>query len=106
MGSLPDAERPVTFQGVIRRDEGRVRSHVDQVVRESVEQTLNGLFESEADGLCRAGRYECSPDRLDTRAGHDFRQRRSPAGPAGRSSARRTGPTRRARRILSHGRSR
>jgi transposase-like protein len=80
MDTLPDADRPETFQGVIRLDEGPIRQHVDQVVRESVEQTLNGLLEAEADQLCRAGRYERSADRLDTRAGHSSRRLQTPAG--------------------------
>jgi transposase-like protein len=80
MNSLPDAERPEAFQGVIRLDEGQVRQHVDQVVRQSVEQTLNGLLEAEADALCRAGRYERSPERIDTRAGHYHRRLQTQAG--------------------------
>lgn len=76
MDSLPQADRPETFQGVIRLDEGQVRSHVDQVVRESVEQTLNGLLQAEADRLCGADRYERSPDRIDSRAGHPSKRRR------------------------------
>ena len=39
------------FEGVIRIEEGKIRSHVDQVVRETVEQTLNGLLQAEADEL-------------------------------------------------------
>ena len=54
---------------VIQVDEERVRSHVEEVVRSSVESTLNGLLEAEADQLCGAGRYERSADRVDTRAG-------------------------------------
>src|SRR5476649_1433696 len=42
------------FEGVIRIEEGKIRSHVDQVVRETVEQTLNGLLQAEADDLCGA----------------------------------------------------
>jgi hypothetical protein len=40
------------FEGVIRIEEGKIRSHVDQVVREMVEQTLNGQLAVEADELC------------------------------------------------------
>ncbi len=80
MDTLPDAVRPETFSGVIRLDEGQGRSHVDRVVRESVEQTLNGLLEAEADQLCQAGRYERSPDRLDTRPGHYSRRLQTTAG--------------------------
>ena len=47
-------------------DEAKVRGHVDRVVRESVEQTLNGLLDAEAQALCNAGRYERSADRVDT----------------------------------------
>jgi putative transposase len=38
-------------------------------VRTSVEETLNAMLESEADGLCGGKRYERTPDRVDTRAG-------------------------------------
>ncbi|HPA18336.1 MAG TPA: hypothetical protein PLU30_11365, partial [Verrucomicrobiae bacterium] len=53
----------------INIDEGRIRGHLDKMVLETVEQTLNGLLDAEADRLCRAGRYERSAERLDTRAG-------------------------------------
>ena len=68
------------FEGVIRIEEGKIRSHVDQVVRETVEQTLNGLLQAEADELCGAKRYERSPERLDTRAGHYERTLHTKAG--------------------------
>src|SRR5271154_3204789 len=65
---------------VIRIEEEKLRSHVDGVVRDSVEQTLNGLLEAEADELCGAQRYERSLERLDTRAGHYDRQLQTKAG--------------------------
>jgi putative transposase len=68
------------FAGVVRLDEGQLRSHVDGVVRDSVEQTLNALLEAEADALCRAQRYQRSPERVDTRAGHYERQLQTKAG--------------------------
>lgn len=68
------------FAGVIRIEEGKIRSHVDQVVRETVEQTLNGLLQAEADELCGAKRYARSPERLDTRAGHYERKLHTQAG--------------------------
>lgn len=37
---------------VIEVDEQELRSHVSEVVRQSVEDTLNGLLEAEADALC------------------------------------------------------
>jgi len=65
---------------VIRIDEGELRGHVRQMVRESVEQTLNDMLEAEADARCRAKRYERSPQRVDTRAGHDERKRLTSSG--------------------------
>ncbi len=68
------------FEGVIKIEEEKIRSHVDQVVRETVEQTLNGLLQAEADELCGAKRYARSPERLDTRAGHYDRKLHTQAG--------------------------
>jgi hypothetical protein len=36
-------------------DEQELRSHVSEVARRSVEETLNGLPDAEADAQCRAG---------------------------------------------------
>jgi putative transposase len=66
--------------GAIRVEEDQVRRHVDEVVRQSVEETLNGLLQAEADQLCGAERYERSPERLDTRAGHYERKLQTKAG--------------------------
>jgi putative transposase len=68
------------LSGVIRVEEEQLRSHVGEVVRQTVEQTLNGLLEAEADELCGAQRYARSPDRLDTRAGHYDRKLQTQAG--------------------------
>ena len=68
------------FEGVIRIEEEKIRSHVGEVVRETVEQTLNGLLQAEADELCGAKRYARSPERLDTRAGHYDRKLQTQAG--------------------------
>lgn len=65
---------------VIQVDEAKIRGHVDEVVRRSVEATLNGLLEAEADQLCGAQRYERSPDRVDTRAGSYERKLQTKAG--------------------------
>ena len=56
-----------------------MQGHVDEVVRTSVEETLNTMLEAEADQLCQTQRDERSPNRAETRAGHDDRKR--PAGP-------------------------
>ena len=54
---------------VIQVDEAQVRGHVEEVVRSSVAETLNGLLQAKCDQLCQASRYERSADRVDTRAG-------------------------------------
>jgi transposase-like protein len=69
MTNVPEPAATDTLREVIRIDDRQIKSHLDQVVRESVEQTLNALLDAEADDLCRAKRYERSPERLDTRAG-------------------------------------
>ena len=68
------------LRGTIQVDEGQLQGHVDEVVRTSVEETLNTMLEAEADQLCRAQRYELSPDRADTRAGHYNRKLETKAG--------------------------
>ena len=64
------------LRGTIRVDEGQLQGHVDEVVRTSVEETLNAMLEAEADQLCKAQRYE----RADTRAGHYDRKLQTKAG--------------------------
>jgi transposase-like protein len=69
------------LDGVIRVDEAEVKAHLGEMVRQSVEETLNEMLQAEADRLCRAKRYERSPDRADTRAGHYERRLHTKAGP-------------------------
>jgi transposase-like protein len=65
---------------VITVDEQELRAHVSEVVRASVEETLNGLLEAEADALCQARRYERNAQRASTRAGHYERSFQTTAG--------------------------
>ena len=78
MSSVP--EMPAQSLPVIQVNHEQVHKHLDQVVRDSVEQTLNALLDAEADALCGASRYQRSPDRLDTRAGHYTRKLQTKAG--------------------------
>jgi putative transposase len=66
--------------GALQVDESKLRGHVDAVVRSSVEETLNALLDAEADQICRAQRYERSPERADTRAGSYERKLETKAG--------------------------
>jgi putative transposase len=65
---------------VIRIDEERIRDHLGRIVRGTVEDTLNGLLDAEADRLCGATRYERTAARRDTRAGSCRRQLHTRAG--------------------------
>ena len=68
------------LKGIFRIDAGKVETHLDATVRQTVERVLNDLLDAEADNLCGARRYERSPDRQDTRAGHYTRQLHTKAG--------------------------
>lgn len=65
---------------VIRIDESEIRGHLDEMVRGTVEDTLNAMLDAEADEMCNAQRYEHSPDRVDTRAGSYKRKLHTKAG--------------------------
>jgi putative transposase len=65
---------------VVQIDEGKIQAHLDQVVRATVEETLNALLDAEADQLCGARKYERTEGRQDTRAGSYERQLHTRAG--------------------------
>ena len=65
---------------VIEIDEARIRDHLGELVRGSVEDTLNTLLEAEADQMCNAARYERTEVRRDTRAGTYERKLQTKAG--------------------------
>lgn len=65
---------------IIQIDEARVRDHLAEIVRGSVEETLNAMLQREADELCQARRYERKAERVSTRAGHYERKLETKAG--------------------------
>src|SRR5499427_9163096 len=73
-------DTPSPLNNVITIDDERIKSHLDRVVRGTVEETLNALLDAEADRLCNAQRYERSEARRDTRAGHYERGLQTKAG--------------------------
>jgi putative transposase len=75
------AEQENSLSKVIKIDEARIQSHLDKVVRSTVEQTLNDLLDAEAEHLCNAKRYEHTDTRSDQRAGHYTRSFHTKAGP-------------------------
>jgi putative transposase len=64
----------------IQIDEARIRDHLGEMVRGTVEEALNALLNAEADRLWGAGHYECSQGRQDTRAGSYERSLHTMAG--------------------------
>lgn len=75
-----DTSIPGPLNNVIRIDDERIKGHLAQVVRGTVEETLNALLDAEADRLCNAQRYERTEARRDTRAGHYERRLETKAG--------------------------
>jgi transposase-like protein len=65
---------------VVQIDERRIHDHLGELVRGTVEETLNGLLDAEADALCGAQRYERSAERTDYRAGSYERRLHTKAG--------------------------
>ena len=55
---------------IIQINEEQIKDHPGEMVRGTVEKTLNEMLEQEADQLTGAGRYERTAGRKDTRAGH------------------------------------
>ena len=57
---------------IVQLNEKVIKGQLKELVRESVEETLNGLLEAEAEKLTQAGRYE----RSEQRQLHCFNRRR------------------------------
>lgn len=68
------------IKSVIQVNEGEIKAQLGELVRQSVEETLNGLLQAEADRLCQAKRYQRAEGRADTRAGHYTRGLQTQAG--------------------------
>lgn len=78
--SETSAESDRNLKGVIKIDQAQIQSHLGEMVRQSVEETLNDLLDAEADRLCNAGRYERTEARTDQRAGSYPRKLQTQAG--------------------------
>jgi len=65
---------------IIQLNESAVRDHLGEMVRNTVEDTLNSMLDSEADRLCNAEKYQRNEARTDTRAGHYQRKLMTKAG--------------------------
>jgi putative transposase len=65
---------------IIQIDEEGVKDHLGEIVKGTVQETLNAMLDAEADHLCNAQRYERSSERKDTRAGSYRRKLHTRAG--------------------------
>jgi len=65
---------------IIEINEDVVKNHLGEFVKNTVEETLNGLLDAEADALCKAQKYQRSAERADTRAGYYNRKFATTAG--------------------------
>ena len=65
---------------IISVNEGKIQEHLTEVVRGTVEETINNLLDAEADRLCNAERYQRTEAREDTRAGYYERKLDTKAG--------------------------
>lgn len=63
------ASTRVEIKNAIEVNHEQVQGHLNEPVRRSVEDMLNGLLDAEADRLCQAKRYKRVSDRVNTQAG-------------------------------------
>jgi len=69
-----------TPEKIIQFNESAIQGHLSEMVRHSVEATLNQMLEAEADRLCQAEKYQRTEARKDTRAGFYQRKLHTKAG--------------------------
>lgn len=68
------------LSNVIEINEAQIQDHLGELVRGTVEETLNSMLDAEADSFCNAARYERTAQRTDTRAGYYERDLQTKAG--------------------------
>ena len=74
-------QKPLIFEiASIEINEEKVKDHLGNFVRETVEETLNAMLDAEADQLCKAQKHERSAERQGYRSGHYQRNLHTKAG--------------------------
>jgi transposase-like protein len=80
MQNSNSAQSSKNLTNVIKINEGQFKEHLGQMVRSTVEDTLNAMLDAEADQLCQAQKYERTAKRTNTRAGHYKRKLHTTSG--------------------------
>jgi putative transposase len=78
--SRTSVQEPEDLSQIIKIDEAKVSNHLNDLVRKTVQETLNEMLDAEAQALCNAQRYERSEARKDCRAGFYERKLQTQAG--------------------------
>ena len=65
---------------IIQLNQEEIKSQLGDMVRKSVEDTLNTMLDAEADQITQAHKYERTDTRQDPRAGHYTRKLMTKAG--------------------------
>ena len=60
MQNTDSAQSDKNLSNVIKINEAQIQEHLGQMVRSTVEETLNAMLDAEADQLCNAQKYERS----------------------------------------------
>jgi transposase-like protein len=79
--TLPTENATPSPQPLLHIDENQIRGHLDEMVRTTVEDTLNKMLDAEAEALCGAKRHERTETRAGYRSGHYERELETKAGP-------------------------
>ena len=74
------AQSSDNLNNVIKINQGQFKEHLSEMVRSSVEDTLNAMLDAEADQLCQARKYERTTQRANSRAGHYKRKLHTTSG--------------------------
>ena len=65
---------------IVQLNEEVIKGQIKELVRDSVEETLNGLLDAEAEQLTKAAKYERSEERQGYRSGHYSRSLTTTSG--------------------------
>jgi transposase-like protein len=80
MQNRDSAQSSNNLNNIIKINEGQIKNHLGEMVRSTVEDTLNALLDEEADQLCQAHKYERTAKRVNSRAGHYKRKLHTTSG--------------------------